>query len=149
MALQIKDFSSQDLALLTETFNKKYRAYLVDSLHKLRFFELVAHREHQGVFVKVVLQNASKAYYYPIEARIADVDHDFSPKEAALFLFDYIDSYFEEYLKNGDVYLPIDWTEFEFDGTPFQLKGQIFNLHLEHLADQILAQHGMGDNYLS
>ena len=140
-----KELTRQDLAVLTETFNKKYRAYLVHPVHKVRFFELSASRNTDGVFVKVILQNQTKSFYYPIEARIADEDHDFSPQEAALFLFDYIDSYFEEYLQKGDVYVPIDWTEYEWDGTPFQLKGQVFNLHLEHLADQILSRHGMAE----
>jgi hypothetical protein len=147
--MEIKDLTGQDIAVLAETFNKKYRAYLMDPVQKLRFFELSALRNHQGVSVKVILQNPSKTYYYPVEARIADEDHDYSPKEAALFLFDYIDCYFEEYLKKQDVYIPIDWSEFEFDGMPFQLKGQVFNLHLEHLADRILDQQGMGESHIS
>ena len=61
-------------------------------------------------------------------------------KDAVLFLLDYIDCYFEEFFKEDEnVFLPIDWSEYSFDEVPFQLKGQILNLHVEDLADRILS----------
>jgi hypothetical protein len=57
-------------------------------------------------------------------------------------LIDYIDSYFEEFFReNGEVLLPIDWAPFDWEGVPIQLKGQIFNLEVEKMADEWL-EHG-------
>jgi hypothetical protein len=63
-----------------------------------------------------------------------------SSRDAALFLVDYIDAYYEEYLRDGETFLPIDWAEYESEGVVFQLKGQVLNLEAEKLADEILAQ---------
>lgn len=135
-----KGLSKEELDQIAETLNRKYRGYLSDPIHKTRFFSVEAHREPRGVYAKVILQNDNQSFYYPIEIRLADLDHDFSMKDGLIFLFDYVDSYFEEFLKNSDVYLPIEWTEHEYEGIPFQIKGQVYNLYLERMADRLLGE---------
>lgn len=114
---------------------RKYSTFL-----KQRFFEVVTTKDSHGVYAKITLQNQSGSFYYPVEGRMAHLDHDMSARDASLFLFDYIDAYFAEYFReDGDMYLPIDWADYDSEGVPFQLKGQILNLEVERMADELLA----------
>jgi hypothetical protein len=115
--------------------SRKYGAAL-----KQRYFEVDLKRDGSGVYAKVTLRDRSGSFYYPVEGRIAHEDHSMSSRDAALFLVDYIDAYYEEYLRDGETFLPIDWAEYESEGVVFQLKGQVLNLEAEKLADEILAQ---------
>jgi hypothetical protein len=116
---------------------RKYAGTIKD-----RYFEVVATRDARGAYATVTLRNRSGSFFYPVEGRIAHHDHDLSSRDAGLLLLESIDAYFDEYLRDGDVYLPIDWSEFEVDGVPFQLKGQILNLMVERMADELLAREG-------
>ena len=50
-----------------------------------------------------------------------------------------MDIYFDEYFKGEeDVYIPIDWTEYTFENLSFKMRGQVRNLKMESLADEIL-----------
>ena len=121
---------------LTEIMRQKYAAFIAE-----RYFELSASKDATGVHVKLILRNGSGTFYYPVEARLANLAHEMTAKEAVLFLVDYVDAYYEEYFREGgEVYLPIDWTEFEHEGLPVQLKGQILNLAVEAMADEWLAK---------
>lgn len=114
--------------------DRKYASFM-----KQRSFKVDMKKDARGVYATVTLANASGSYFYPVEGRIANLDHDMNPRDAGLFLLDYIDLYFAEYFHDGgDVYLPIDWAEYEHDGIPLQLKGQILNLEAERLADALL-----------
>ena len=64
--------------------------------------------------------------------------------EAALFLIDYIDTYFEEFLLEEDeeLYLPIDWAKHTYEAVEFEVKGQIKNEKLEDMADDLLRESG-------
>ena len=53
---------------------------------------------------------------------------------------DYIDLYFEDYLKNDSILLQLDWGDHLFEGETFQLKGQVMNQEIERLADSLLEQ---------
>lgn len=108
-----------------------------------RYFEAEIKKDNAGVYAKVVLRNRSGSYFYPVEGRIAHSDHNLSPRDAGLLLLDYIDAYFEEYFREGgEVYLPIDWADYEWEGVRLQLKGQILNLEVEKMADELLKQSG-------
>lgn len=123
---------------LAATMGRKYASFLNE-----RFFEIEAKFDGQGVYVTVLLRNDSGSFYYPVEGRIADSDHHMTRHQAGLFLLDYVDSYFEEFFReNGEVYLPIDWATFDWDGTQVQVRGQILNLELEEMADKWLNNAG-------
>lgn len=129
--------SDEECVELAETMVKKYRIAMKD-----RSFAIRAWVKDRGVYVTVLLSNKDESYYYPVEARLLYEPEEMEPREAALFLIDYIDSYFAEYLYEEDeqIYLPIDWTDHEYDATNFQMRGQILNKKIEAMADQWLAQ---------
>ena len=121
--------------------NTKYASHLVG-----RFFELKIAEENSYVFVTVLLRNSTNSFYYPIEGKIGAREQDLSPNAAALLLIDYIDCYLGEFFnEDGDLYLPIEWSPHTFEEKEFQIKGQIFNLEKEQLADEWLKK-GSGVN---
>lgn len=129
--------TSEERAELSLMLRRKYAATT-----QQRYFELDLKQDGTGVYAKVALRDASGSFYYPVEARIAHDDHTMTAREAAVFLIDYIDAYFEEYLRDGETFLPIDWSDYDADGVVFQMKGQIQNLEAEKLADELLVQDG-------
>lgn len=135
---QTKAFiTSEERTELALMLSRKYAAALSQ-----RYFEVDLKQDGSGVYAKVTLRDRSGAFYYPVEGRIAHEDHSMSSREAALFLVDYIDAYYEEYLRDGETFLPIDWAEYETEGVVFQLKGQVLNLEAERMANEILEQAG-------
>jgi hypothetical protein len=139
-----KKLTAEECVALADTMRRKYSSFLKD-----RYFELSVRSDRQGTYATVLLRNERGSFYYPVEGRIADIDHHMSERDAGLFLIDYIDSYFEEFFReNGEVYLPIDWASFDWEGVPLQLKGQILNLEAEQLADRWLESGGRGDEQL-
>jgi hypothetical protein len=123
---------------LAEILEKKYNHWRKD-----RSFQVAAYADQQGTFAKVALLNSKRTFYYPVEARINHKDHEMDRREAATFLLDYIDYYFEEFFREGEgIYLPIDWAQHTCEGIAFDIKGQIHNSYLEDLADQLLASSG-------
>ena len=130
--------STEECDALAETMSRKYASFLNG-----RYFEVSLKHDQTGNFATVLLRNDSGSFYYPVEGRISDYDHDLNRHDATLFLIDYIDSYFEEFFReNGEVYLPIDWAAFEWEGIPIQLRGQILNLEVENMADDWLKNGG-------
>lgn len=126
---------NQDVASLLE---KKYGAWIGQ-----RFFEVSSVNHADIVTVKVTLRNADKSFFYPIEGRIRFEDQDIKADEARELLLDYIDAYIEEFLTGGEeTYLPIDWANYDCEGLELQLRGQILNIKLEELADQLLGENG-------
>lgn len=133
---QNTDFLNQDdCDALAKAMESKYAMAL-----KGRTFAVEAEVKGRGVFVKVILSNQDKSYYYPVEARVLYEKEEMQRGEAALFLLDYIDAYFDEYLtqENEEIYLPIDWADFQYEAVDFQMRGQILNLKLEELAEEFL-----------
>lgn len=125
---ELKEFAS--------LLNRKYASMIHE-----RHFEVVMAKDARGVYATVTLRNPSGSYFYPVEGRVAHDDHEMSVRDACSFLLDYIDSYFEEYFRGGgEVYLPIDWSDYEHEGVVLQLKGQILNLEVERMADEILSR---------
>ncbi|HET9238201.1 MAG TPA: hypothetical protein VFO10_13155 [Oligoflexus sp.] len=133
---QNTDFLDQDdCDALAKAMESKYAMAL-----KGRSFRVEAEVKGRGVFVKVILSNQDKSYYYPVEARVLYEKEEMQRGEAALFLLDYIDAYFDEYLtqESEEIYLPIDWADFQYEAIDFQMRGQILNLKLEELAEEFL-----------
>ncbi len=127
--------SAEDCDALAKAMESKYAMAL-----KGRTFKVEAEVKGRGVFVKVILSNQDRSYYYPVEARVLYEKEEMQRGEAALFLIDYIDAYFDDYLtqENEEIYLPIDWADFQYEAIDFQMRGQILNLKLEELAEQLL-----------
>lgn len=134
-AMEMEFVTNEDCQELAETMVKKYRIAMKD-----RTFSIRASVQGKGTYVTVLLANADQSYYYPVEGRLMHEAEEMEPTEAALFLIDYIDNYFEEYLYEEDeqIYLPIDWTDHEYEATNFQIRGQIVNKKLENMADEWL-----------
>lgn len=132
--------TNEECQELAETMMKKYRIALKD-----RSFSIRSSLQGKGVYVTVLLANPEQTYYYPVEGRVMYAEEEMTPRDAALFLIDYIDTYFEEYLleEDEDLFLPIDWTDHEYEAVDFQMKGQILNRKLESLADEWLKDHSL------
>ena len=106
-----------------------------------RLFVITAHQDKASSFIKITLLNSDESFYYPIEGRIEHKSQNLSVKEASLLLIDYIDSYFDEFLREDEnVFVPIDWSEFIYEGFTLSLRGQILDLKSESIADKILAE---------
>ena len=128
--------NDDELQVLTDAMTTKYNHYLSG-----RQFTLRNWLDDGGVYVTVTLANADESFYYPVEARVRYQDEEMGAAEAALFLFDYIDAYFEEYfLETEDLFIPIDWTDYEYEAIDFQLRGQVVNRKAEALAEKLLAE---------
>lgn len=139
-----QSLSEEETLELAATMGRKYASFLNE-----RYFEIEARFDGQGVYATVLLRNETGSFYYPVECRIADNDHHMTRHEAGLFLMDYADSYFEEFFReNGEVYLPIDWSTFDWEGTQLQVKGQIMNLALEKMGDEWIEKAGALDESL-
>lgn len=140
----MKDLSKESLMLtleeiqtLAEAMNTKYRL-----ARRERLFQISVEKKGKGIYVTVLLANTEQSFYYPVEARILYEAEELSPRNAALFLIDYIDMYFEEFLLEEDesLYIPIDWADHQYDAIDFQIRGQIINKMLENMADELLQQ---------
>lgn len=138
--MPINDFLTEiDYRDIAKMMEKKYAAFL-----RGRFFSITAayvasaKEKPESVYVTVLLRNKDETFYYPVEARMM-LDGSLAKKEAALFLLDYIDVYFEEFLMGDeDTFIAIDWSDFEWEERKFQLKGQVLNNALEKEADNLL-----------
>ena len=116
------------------------------SWRKDRSFRLTVLADAEILEVTLTLTNHTQSFFYPVESRLLHRSQNVSAKDSLAFLLEYLESYFEEFFKNDEsVYLPIDWTDSEFDGIEFQIKGQIQNLLMESLADKLLAGQSMED----
>ena len=124
---------ASECAEIADTLNRKYAGFV-----GARHFEVETSKDSTGIHAKVTLRNRSGSFCYPVEGRLAHIDHDLGLRDAAHLLLDFIDAYFAEYFREGDVYLPIDWADYESDGITLQMRGQILNLEAERLADEWL-----------
>jgi hypothetical protein len=136
MTIEKNFVTAEECQVLAEQMNRKYQ-YALEG----RSFKIAATTEKDAVFVTVTLANVDESFVYPVDARVHYKSEDLTARRAALFLIDYIDVYFEEFLQeDGELYLPIDWAEHEYDTVKFQIKGQIHNMKLEKWADQLLGE---------
>lgn len=132
--------TSEECEELAYLMNQKYAAFLDD-----RKFEILVGHEGPGVKAQVLLQNDAQSFYYPVEGRMLHEEEDMTARDAVLFLIDYIDLYFEEFLSQGeDFYVPIDWAKHQYDAVDFQIRGQILNLKVETMGDRLLTENSKG-----
>lgn len=121
-------------AAISDTLNKKYAASLRD-----RCFEVYCQQEDDEVMVTILLSNDTESFYYPVETRLNLTANDISAQDAAYLLCDYVDLYFENYFEeNEELYIPIQWTEAQYEQAHFYIKAQIVNKALESSADALL-----------
>ena len=133
--LDYSSLTEEYLDALADLMNKKYESVLTDG----RSFSISTDYAYDILKVSVILANSDRSYYYPVEARIQHKQEELSCFEAAEFLINFIDLYFEEYLFEDDnLFIPIDWTPFSYDAIDFQIRGQILNLKLEAQADSLI-----------
>jgi hypothetical protein len=120
---------------LAKMMKSKFQHYL-----ESREFVIQAKKDKNAIYVTVTLQNADTSYCYPVEARIDAANESLTERRSVLFLIDYIDLYFEEFLTDGgeDLFIPIDWSDYEWDTVNFQLKGQVLNRALETKASNLI-----------
>jgi len=124
---------NQTIASLLE---RKYGAWL-----GRRYFEIDSRIEGPVVNVTILLRDADKSFYYPIEGRINFGDQDLTVESAKDFLLDFMDAYVEEFLSGGEeTYLTLDWSTYDCDGIELQMRGQILNLRLESMADELMSR---------
>ncbi len=125
----------EECRALAEAMEKKYAVAIGQ-----RRFSITASQSDEAVEVQVLLASGDESFYYPVEARIKHGAEDLTAGRAAVFLIDYIDLYFEEFLMEEDeeLFLPIDWANHEWDTVNFQIRGQILNRKAEALADALL-----------
>ena len=138
MTEQNKKFITADECVeLAKALETKYRIAMNG-----RSFSIKAENTETDVSVSVLLESQDKSFHYPVDARVKFESEEMTANEAALFLIDYIDIYFEEFLLEEDesLYLPIEWNDFEYEAVNFQMKGQIFNRKLDNMADELLKQ---------
>lgn len=127
----IKDSEIDDL---TKIINTKYAAHLNG-----RVFKIFISSTDNTATAKVLLSDKLNTFHYPVEGTISHTEQEVSPRDGLLLLIDYIDLYFEEFFKDDEsIYLPIDWSEHEFEGSKLYIRGQILNLERENKADEWL-----------
>ncbi|MGE0172287.1 MAG: hypothetical protein AB7T49_05865 [Oligoflexales bacterium] len=132
--MEAEYLSVQDMDYLSNQMNTKYSNFL-----RGRSFKISCDVGPRVIHATVTLTNGDESFFYPVEARLDYVEEELTKKSAALFLVDYIDVYFEEFLTEDEqVFLNIDWAKHQYDAVEFEIKGQILNLKLERLADDLL-----------
>jgi len=105
-----------------------------------RRFSIALDQQDTVTQVTVSLANDDETFVYPVEGRLHTEDEEMTSRQAALFLCDYIDLYFEDYFDGDEnLFLPIDWSDYEYEAVRFQLRGQVVNRKAELLADSLLA----------
>lgn len=133
---QNQELAQHELEELTKIMNIRYAPYL-----RSRFFEISTGKAPGFSLVTMTLRNADESFYYPVEGRLDCDAQDLSHRESCLFLLDYIELYFNEFLKDGeDTFIPIDWSPFQCEGVSFELKGQVLNRKYSKMADRLLGE---------
>lgn len=131
---ELKDVSQEEATELAKIMDIKYASYLNG-----RFFVITTGASAGFSLATITLRNTDETFFYPVEGRMESKEQNLSHRESCLFLIDYIDTYFEQFLQEGeDTFVPIDWADFHCEGFSFQLKGQIFNKKIDELADLLL-----------
>jgi len=142
-------YNKEDLLRSHEIFSKQECldvAKLLNSQHRHvsgnRLFLVECRCLDKAVYTTATLRNKDGSFFYPVDTRIVLDQQNLDKREASLCLFNFIDTYFQEFFREEEsVYLPIDWTDFTIDRLALQAKGQILNLVLEKMADHWLLKN--------
>lgn len=127
--------SREESIQLAQIMNLKYAA-----ARRQRYFSIKAAVDGPWATISVVLESADQSFYYPVDGRVLYKTENIDAKSAILLMADYIDAYFEEFFREDEnVFIPIDWSHFQFEGINLQLKGQVLNLVHEQAAEELLA----------
>ncbi len=127
-------FSEEEIMLIQAKLEQNNFQYLDG-----KSLEVICKSSGSNLYLRVLLQNQDKSFYYPIDAQFKQTDKKHPFKTAAPLIIDYIQAYLTEYFQDPDTYLTIEWGDHEMDGIEFLLKGQIFNVTLEEQANQFMA----------
>jgi hypothetical protein len=131
--------TGEEIRDLEKILNLKYISYI-----RQRDLRIAVDADEDYAFATVTLASDDKAFYYPVEGKIAHLRQNLSPKEAVLLLLDFIDLYFERYFKEDEeTMIPIDWCQFDFEGVELLVRGQIKNLKAENEADLLLQTNAL------
>jgi hypothetical protein len=134
-SLEFNKTAPEKNQLVAMMFEQKYGAWLGQ-----RFFEVESHVDGPVLTAKILIRNADKSFFYPIEGRMMYAEQNLKLDDAREFLLDFMDAYVKEYLSGGEeTYLAIDWSTYTCEGVELQLRGQILNYRIEELGDQLLA----------
>lgn len=126
--------SEEQSKILASMLSRKYGGQIGS-----RFFDVESTKDGQVITIRVTLRDSKGTFVYPVEARMNTEDQDLTVTEARDLMLDYIDAYFDEYLNGGEeTYLTLDWSNYDCDGFDLQMRGQILNLHLEQLAEDLI-----------
>ena len=132
--------TKSELRELSDRMTQKYKVSVGDRRFSIEFEEQGTH-----VSVKTTLSSRDESYVYPVEASLDCAEEEVEPRKGILFLIDYIDCYFEDFLMEDEsLYLPIIFKSMSYEGISFKIKGQILNKRAEAWADEILAK---GEKY--
>ncbi len=130
-------FTPENQKKIADLLTKKYALFIKD-----KFFEVQSSWDSETVNCEIILRNNSESFYYPVCVRMLYTKEGVSRDNAAAILIDFASLYFDEYLTEGqEVFLPIDWSNYEYEGLTFQIEAQILNREAERLADELLAKH--------
>jgi hypothetical protein len=142
----------QELSSLNETEKlldlmcSRHSLYLEDEI-----FELKSGFNQEQLQIEICLKKNDTSVIYPIEIVCIHQDYpDLKMEEILLSIIDYIDLYWTEYFNSErNIYVPLDWSEYQFEGVTFFLRGFIRNLSLEKQADFFLNEYGFGDHTIT
>lgn len=132
-----KDF----LNLVQETFKEKYTEFLKD---KTLVVDGAIYPE-ELVLVVGFKKNGEKIRQQNFEC---SMDYENDPNADVLekihLSIDALDAMFAEYVEaNGDLEMPTQWTEFDFEDQKIFLRASTHNIELEKMADEFLREHDM------
>ena len=134
-----KLITENEVSDLEKIMNLKYGAYL-----KNRFFQIAHEESPSEISCSITLRDSSQSFYYNVEAFVKQKNLPLENKKALFIMLDYIDVYFDEYLRGEeDVYIPIDWVDYTFENLTFKMRGQVKNMKAETLADEILQKNAV------
>ena len=102
------ELAQSNIENLVRIMNLKYGPYLKD-----RLFYLESQVDGDISCVDVTLKNSEQTFVYPVSSRMMYKNQQLSARESAMLMLDFVDSYFEDFLKKDEaVYFPIDWTHY-------------------------------------
>lgn len=136
-------FSKEETKKICDHMTAKFAPFLNGD-----FFQLESGYQGHQHQIRLTLMNRDQSFFYPIEAICIgdDEQKDLSSQDIGLLMVEYLILYFEEFLsEDRNVYLPIDWSVHHSDDITFFVRGFVRNIKSEKLADELLAQHGHGE----